>query len=109
MQAYLYDAVRSPRGKARADGGLATAKPQELVGGLVDALEARGQAPRDADASPQAYRDRWSGAKANRGRRKPRMRRAAVTPLVATPSSQRTPSGPACDNRRTDAGSGRVP
>jgi acetyl-CoA C-acetyltransferase len=49
-QAYLYDAVRSPRGKARADGGLASSKPQELVGGLVDALEARGHAPRDAEA-----------------------------------------------------------
>jgi acetyl-CoA C-acetyltransferase len=49
-QAYLYDAVRSPRGKARADGGLASAKPQELVGGLVDALEARGHAPRSAEA-----------------------------------------------------------
>ena len=35
-QAYIYDAVRTPRGKARAEGGLAKMKPQELVAGLVD-------------------------------------------------------------------------
>ncbi len=38
--AYIYDAVRTPRGKARAEGGLAPLKPQELVGGLVDGLQA---------------------------------------------------------------------
>ncbi|MBX9615990.1 MAG: acyl-CoA thiolase, partial [Caulobacteraceae bacterium] len=41
MTAYLLDAVRSPRGKARPDGGLASLKPHELVGGLIDALDAR--------------------------------------------------------------------
>lgn len=50
MDAYIDDAVRTPRGKARADGGLAKLKPQELVGGLVDALEARGQQPRRVEA-----------------------------------------------------------
>lgn len=48
MDVWIYDAVRTPRGKARADGGLASLKPQELVGGLIDALEARGQDPRAA-------------------------------------------------------------
>jgi acetyl-CoA C-acetyltransferase len=44
--AYLYDVVRSPRGKARADGGLAQLKPQELVRQLCTALDARaGDAP----------------------------------------------------------------
>lgn len=38
---YLYDAVRTPRGKARADGGLATLSPQELVRSQVAALAAR--------------------------------------------------------------------
>jgi acetyl-CoA C-acetyltransferase len=50
MQAYIYDAVRTPRGKARAEGGLAGLKPQELIAGLVDALEGRGHAPRRAEA-----------------------------------------------------------
>ena len=50
MQAWIYDAVRTPRGKARADGGLAALKPQELVGGLVDALQSRGHAAREVDA-----------------------------------------------------------
>lgn len=49
MDVWIYDAVRTPRGKARPDGGLAGLKPQELVGGLIDALEARGQTPRAAD------------------------------------------------------------
>lgn len=44
MSVYIYDAVRTPRGKARADGGLASLKPQELVSGLIDAIgERRGE------------------------------------------------------------------
>ena len=39
--AYLFDVVRSPRGKARADGGLAPLKPQELVRQLCASLDAR--------------------------------------------------------------------
>lgn len=50
MDAWIYDAVRTPRGKARPDGGLAALTPQALVGGLVDALEQRGGAPRDSQA-----------------------------------------------------------
>lgn len=50
MTAYIHDAVRTARGKARPDGGLASLKPYELVGGLIDALEARGHPARAADA-----------------------------------------------------------
>ena len=50
MTAYIHDAVRTARGKARPDGGLASLKPHELVGGLIDALEARGHPARSADA-----------------------------------------------------------
>ena len=50
MSAYIHDAVRTPRGKARPDGGLAALKPHELVTGLIDAMEARGHAPRAAQA-----------------------------------------------------------
>lgn len=50
MSAYIHDAVRTPRGKARPDGGLAALKPHELVTGLIDAMQARGHAPRDAGA-----------------------------------------------------------
>ncbi len=38
---YLYDAVRTPRGKARPDGGLAALTPQELVRQQAAALAAR--------------------------------------------------------------------
>lgn len=38
---YLYEALRTPRGKARASGGLAQLSPQQLVGTLVDALRER--------------------------------------------------------------------
>src|SRR5262245_53989699 len=41
MPVFIHDAVRTPRGKARADGSLAAIKPQDMVAGLVDALEAR--------------------------------------------------------------------
>lgn len=40
-EAYLYDAVRTPRGKARPDGGLASLSPQELVRQQAAALVAR--------------------------------------------------------------------
>jgi len=49
--AYLFDAVRSPRGKARADGGLAQFKPQELIRQLYEGLNGRlDAAPRSAEA-----------------------------------------------------------
>ncbi|QHL91225.1 acetyl-CoA C-acyltransferase [Sphingomonas changnyeongensis] len=48
---YLHDAVRTPRGKARADGGLAALRPGQLVAGQVAALERRGSGDaRAADA-----------------------------------------------------------
>jgi len=51
MTAYILAAVRTPRAKARPDGGLASMKPHELVGGLIDALDARnGGAARKVDA-----------------------------------------------------------
>ena len=40
-EVYLYDAVRTPRGKARPDGGLAKLSPQELVRSQAAALAAR--------------------------------------------------------------------
>ena len=40
-EVYLYDAVRTPRGKARPDGGLAALSPQELVRQQAAALAAR--------------------------------------------------------------------
>ncbi|NIJ36130.1 acetyl-CoA C-acetyltransferase/acetyl-CoA acyltransferase [Sphingopyxis panaciterrae] len=51
MNVYLYDAVRTPRGKARADGGLAALTPQELVRQQSAALAARCG---DAARSPEA-------------------------------------------------------
>lgn len=41
MDVFLYDAVRTPRGKARPDGGLAGLTPQELVRQQAAALAAR--------------------------------------------------------------------
>lgn len=41
MLAYIHDALRTPRGKARPDGGLASLTPQELVRQLVDGLRQR--------------------------------------------------------------------
>lgn len=50
MTVYIRDAVRTPRAKARPDGGLAELKPHQLVGGLIEALETRGSDPRSAGA-----------------------------------------------------------
>ena len=48
---FLYDAVRTPRGKAKPDGGLAALTPHELVKQQIDALRAR---LGDAVNSPEA-------------------------------------------------------
>ncbi len=48
---YIYDAVRTPRGKARPDGGLAALTPQELVKQQIDGLRERCG---DAANSPEA-------------------------------------------------------
>ncbi|WP_034156896.1 beta-ketoacyl synthase N-terminal-like domain-containing protein [Sphingomonas sp. ERG5] len=50
MTVYIRDAVRTPRGKAKPDGGLAQQTPQGLVTALVNALEARAPGTKDTDA-----------------------------------------------------------
>lgn len=40
-EVFIYDAIRTPRGKAKADGGLAALSPQELVKQQIVALENR--------------------------------------------------------------------
>ena len=50
MNVYIHDAVRTPRGKARPDGGLAAQTPHGLIAALVDALAERGSDPHDTDA-----------------------------------------------------------
>ncbi|MFC4161034.1 acetyl-CoA C-acetyltransferase [Chitinimonas lacunae] len=40
-EAYIYDAVRTPRGKGKADGSLHEVKPVTLLTGLMAALQAR--------------------------------------------------------------------
>jgi acetyl-CoA C-acetyltransferase len=41
MEAFVYDAIRTPRGKGKKDGSLHTVKPVDLVVGLVDAVKER--------------------------------------------------------------------
>ena len=40
-EAFVYDAIRTPRGKGKKDGSLHEVKPVTLVVGLIDALKAR--------------------------------------------------------------------
>ena len=40
-EAYIFDAVRTPRGKGRSDGSLHEVKPVDLLGGLLDSLRER--------------------------------------------------------------------
>ena len=41
MNAYIYDAVRTPRGKGKKDGSLHEVTPVKLSVGLLDALKTR--------------------------------------------------------------------
>ena len=50
-EVFIYDAVRTPRGKARPDGGLAELTPHELVRGQIEALRNRCS---DAAGDPDA-------------------------------------------------------
>ncbi|WP_296596331.1 acetyl-CoA C-acyltransferase [Phenylobacterium sp.] len=50
MSVYIFDAVRTPRGKGRPDGSLAKVKPARLVGQLLDALARRNGAEAVAGA-----------------------------------------------------------
>lgn len=40
-EAYIFDALRTPRGKGKKDGALYSVKPVQLVAGLLDALQVR--------------------------------------------------------------------
>ncbi|MES2820832.1 MAG: acetyl-CoA C-acetyltransferase [Pseudomonadota bacterium] len=42
-EAFIFDAVRTPRGKGKKDGALYSVKPVDLVAGLLRALQARHQ------------------------------------------------------------------
>ncbi len=42
-EAFIFDAVRTPRGKGKKDGALYSVKPVDLVAGLLKALEARNE------------------------------------------------------------------
>ncbi len=46
-QAFIYDAIRTPRGRAKADGGLTDLTPFELLKVLYEALEKRTQLDRN--------------------------------------------------------------
>lgn len=51
-EAYIYDAVRTPRGRGKKDGALHTVKPLDLAVGLVDAVRER-----NPDIDPNAIDD----------------------------------------------------
>ena len=40
-EAYIFDAVRTPRGKGKKDGALYSVKPVQLIAGLLNALQTR--------------------------------------------------------------------
>ena len=40
-EAYIYDAIRTPRGRGKKDGSLHTVKPLDLVVGLIDEVKDR--------------------------------------------------------------------
>jgi acetyl-CoA C-acetyltransferase len=42
-EAFIFDALRTPRGKGKADGALYSVKPVNLVAGLLTALQSRNQ------------------------------------------------------------------
>ncbi|MBM3687805.1 MAG: acetyl-CoA C-acyltransferase, partial [Actinobacteria bacterium] len=39
-EAYIYEAIRTPRGRGKANGSLHSVKPVSLVTGLIDEMQA---------------------------------------------------------------------
>ncbi len=50
MSAYIYDAVRTTRGKAKPEGGLASLHPEDLAAAVIDAIVDRTQVTPSVDA-----------------------------------------------------------
>ena len=46
---WIFEGLRTPRGRGRSEGALASVTPIELVGGLLDALVIRGLEPSEVD------------------------------------------------------------
>ena len=44
-EAYIYDAIRTPRGRGKASGALAEVKPVTLLADLLSSLQQRNQLP----------------------------------------------------------------
>ena len=55
-EAYIYDAIRTPRGRGKRDGSLHTVKPLDLVVGLIvnSMQEAHAE---ESNAATEDYRD----------------------------------------------------
>ena len=61
-EAYIFDALRTPRGKGKKDGGLHQATPVWLLRTLLQALRARNA----LDTSPRAWKTWGSPVGSNR-------------------------------------------
>ena len=61
-EAYIFDALRTPRGKGKKDGALYSVKPVQLIAGLLNALQTRN----DLDTSQLSYRDWETDRKSTR-------------------------------------------
>ena len=55
MSAFIFDAIRTPRGQAKEGGALNSVKPVDLVGGLLKAL------PERAGANPETIEEVFLG------------------------------------------------
>ena len=65
-EAYIFDAVRTPRGKGKKDGGLHQATPVWLLRTLLKALQQRNQLDTARRYRPHRRAGRWLGAKCGR-------------------------------------------
>ena len=84
-EAFIYDAVRTPRGKGKRDGSLHSIKPIALVTGLIQAVLERNRQSRAVRDGRHRARLRHSRSvtRAPTSRRPPRLPRASPIPWQA--------------------------
>ena len=105
-QAFVYDAIRTPRGKGKENGSLHEVKPVDLVVGLLDEMQARnpGLDPDRVDDVVLGVRLARSATRAATSPRPPRSRPAYPETVAGVQLNRFCASGLEAVNQAAAAG-----
>ena len=107
-QAFVYDPIRTPRGKGKKVGSLHEVKPVDLVVGLLDEIKARNPGARPAPRRRRGARRGHPDRRPGRRHRQDRRARRRATPRPS-PASSSTGSAPPASRPSTRPRRGSAP